>query len=82
MAEKKINESVRASFEGFTCRWQDVKSSEGETVALIVKVREDSVANINTYYTSLVSQIMQIAGDESKHHPIKSQFLKTTDRKY
>lgn len=75
---KKTNDSLTASFEGFTCRWQDVQSSEGETVALIVKVREDKINNISDYYDALVTQIMDFAGDETKHHPIKSAFLKMT----
>jgi hypothetical protein len=33
-----------ADFSGYTCRWQDIPSSKGETIALIVKTREGTAA--------------------------------------
>jgi hypothetical protein len=82
LVDTKLDDSIEASFQGFTCRWQDVRSSEGETIAIIVKVREAHVPNVQDYYESLVPKIMAYAGDERKHHPIKHTALKTTGGKY
>ena len=34
---------IPADFTGFTCRWKDIKSSNGETISLIIKPRETNM---------------------------------------
>jgi len=82
LVKNKKNDQLHASFIGFTCRWQDVISSEGETIALIVKVREGEVSDPVEYYQYIASEILKIAGDESKYHPVKSQYMKMAGADY
>lgn len=67
---------IKANFEGFTCRWQDVKSSKGETVAIIVKVREESNKEL---LKTIFGKVQEIFGNETDYHPLSIENLKLSE---
>lgn len=67
-----------ANFTGFTCRWQDIPSEGGETVALIVRVSAGSErANLQLLQT-ILKNIEKYYGPDAQHHPIKEHTLRST----
>ncbi len=70
---KKGKDQLEADFTGFTCRWQDIPSRNGETLASIVKVCD--YQNDQTTILELLQKIDDIFGDESNYHPIPSEQL-------
>lgn len=79
--EKKDTET-EADFTGFTCRWRDIRSSNGETIALILKVRENKVKNIAKYYEETIFKIESIIGREEDYNPVKEEILEMAPLKY
>ena len=69
------NPKIKADFTGFTCRWEDIQSHKGETIALIVKARNDTADYPAAYYSELMSNLMEIMGDVVEHHPIQENKL-------
>ena len=65
-----------ADFTGFTCRWKDVKSEQGETIALIVRERTSKTKLTGTVQ-KVIEKIYGIYGDESAHHPIRESSLQS-----
>lgn len=55
--------TVAADFRGFSCRWQDIPSTRGETMSLIVRDRDESLRNV---YTRIMSHL----GDADAAHPL------------
>jgi hypothetical protein len=64
----------KADFSGLTCHWEDIKSSRGETVSLIVKATGDIEKDGATYMTVL-DLIRQIYGTDAQFHPITEEHL-------
>lgn len=67
-----------ADFTGFTCRWHDVPSEGGETVALIVRFSAGDEEKNMQLWQSLLGAIEKHYGPESQHHPIKKSKLRHT----
>lgn len=66
----------KANFKGFTCRWQDIISSKGETIALIVKVREGEENKMRQTLQKIFEEIDDLLGAEENYHPLSEQNLK------
>jgi len=61
------NEKVKADFNGFTCRWEDIPSSKGETISTIILLREgDKAAALK----QITQQLYEIFGTEEDFHPL------------
>ncbi|MFZ5628027.1 MAG: DUF3095 domain-containing protein [Spirochaetota bacterium] len=70
--------SHEANFTGFTCRWHDIPSEGGETVALIVRFTGGSEkANMQLLQTVLTA-VDRHYGPDAQHHPIKEKTLRNT----
>lgn len=61
----------RADSRGFSCRWKDIPSARGETVSLIVSVR-DTVGG-GTVLPDVLAAIEGILGDVSTYHPLREE---------
>lgn len=70
---KKGQNKLEADFTGFTCRWQDIPSRNGETLASIVKVCD--YLNDQTTILDLLSKINSIFGNEEDYHPVPHEQL-------
>lgn len=66
-----------ADFTGFTCRWHDIPSHGGETVALIVRFSSGSEAANTELLKKILAAIERHYGSEAEHHPIREQNLNT-----
>ncbi len=64
--------SIEANFQGFTCRWKDIISPQGETVNIIVKFNEID----SNQYKEILSKIKSILGKISDYHPLNEKNLK------
>jgi hypothetical protein len=63
--------TIEANFQGFTCRWKDIISPQGETVNIIVKFNEiDPIL-----YREILSKINSILGKISDYHPLNEKNL-------
>ena len=62
-----------ADFSGFTCRWEDIPSSYGETISIIVKSREESMEASGKLLRTLITSIEKIFGREETYHPLKME---------
>ena len=75
---KKESEHPTADFSGLECRWQDVKSSRGETVSILIKaVSGDAVKEAGTY-REVLQKIDEIYGTAEQHHPVTFNQLNLT----
>lgn len=73
---EKKDQNVEADFTGFSCRWQDINSHKGETIALIIKAKENKLKDFAKYYKEITAKIENIIGKEEDFHPIREDFLK------
>jgi hypothetical protein len=64
----------KADFAGYTCRWQDIPSSKGETIALIVKAARYS--NSDAILQAVMERVRQIFGVEESYHPLTEENLR------
>ncbi len=65
----------KADFTGFTCRWQDVPSSKGETVALIVKMRGTDDQSQLRQLVEIYQKTDEIFGGEKGYHPLRDDLI-------
>ncbi|MFC6439102.1 DUF3095 domain-containing protein [Bowmanella sp. JS7-9] len=70
-------EPAHADFSGFECRWNEVPSPKGETIALLVQAKGDHVLHEATY-KRVMSAIQMILGDEQDYHPLREESLTLT----
>jgi len=73
---RKKNENLEANFEGFTCRWQDIPSNQGETIATIIQLRG---ADVEKHLTELSKKIDHIFGKEEDFHPLSAVNLQVAN---
>jgi hypothetical protein len=71
--------TVEADFTGFTCRWQDIHSNKGETIATIIKIKKQPDVNEETLFSAISLKMHEIFGDESEYHPLTQETLKLAD---
>ena len=68
---------VTADFEGFTCRWRDIPSHRGETLATIIQLREGLPADL---LRTILARMRDIFGEEATYHPVGAEQLRITHR--
>ncbi|MEG4283144.1 DUF3095 domain-containing protein [Microcoleus sp. A006_D1] len=70
--------SATADFSGLECRWQDIPSTYGEIVTLLVMVRSDFGQQSHQFYRNILKKIQYIYGKEDCLNPIARKNLKLT----
>lgn len=65
-----------ADFTGVECRWKNIESAYGETVALLVAARSDDPAEAAGVYRDVMAALEAIYGDEQRHHPVRASYLR------
>lgn len=70
--------STKADYSGFTCRWNDIPSSQGETVSLIVKARGTSARQKQERLRDTLAGIQAILGSQDNYHPLNRQGLQVS----
>jgi hypothetical protein len=63
-------------FDGFECRWNEIPSPHGETIALLVQVSEADEQARDQLYDQILARIGEIYGDENHYHPLREEGLK------
>lgn len=76
LVAKNLVGATEANFFGFTCRWHDIPSHGGETVALIVRLNNANDNSQRQLLRSILEQIEKIYGPENEHHPIREKNMK------
>ncbi|GJL83605.1 MAG: hypothetical protein DHS20C01_32390 [marine bacterium B5-7] len=66
---------VDGVFDGFECRWNEVPSAHGESVALMIKVLATSTEVAHDTLTRITDRIFEIYGPASQHHPLQESAL-------
>ncbi|MEL6924798.1 MAG: DUF3095 family protein, partial [Bacteroidota bacterium] len=74
LIRQKQNAAVEADFTGFTCRWQDVPSTKGETIATIIKL--NPAAENSETIIRILQEVENIFGEEANYHPIQADQLR------
>jgi DUF3095 family protein len=72
------NEVSDADFSGLECRWDNIPSQHGETIALIVKVLASSIEEQAIIYNEIISKVNQIYGDDNLCRPVSLKALNLT----
>lgn len=62
---------IEADFKGYTCRWEDIPSSKGETIALIVKTGLN--ANQQDVFQEVLERVRETFGKEESYHPLSEE---------
>lgn len=62
--------SATADLTGFSCRWQDVPSHLGKTIAIIVKPRGTEREGQQEVLAEVLETFEQVLGSEQSYHPI------------
>lgn len=66
---------AHASFDGLECRWQDIPSSHGETVCVMVKALAGDAQASSEVYRQLIAKVLEIYGADEHCHPIAATHL-------
>ena len=77
----RIDESIEpqaADYSGLECRWDNVPSKHGETIALIVKAVASSIEREAEIYSEIIARIHDIYGDDELSRPVYKEGLHTT----
>ncbi|MEM9823501.1 MAG: DUF3095 domain-containing protein [Bacteroidota bacterium] len=67
LIRQKKQANILADFTGFTCRWQDIPSSRGETISTIILLRSQDTQQL---LDDIMKQLYHIFGQEEDFHPI------------
>jgi predicted NAD-dependent protein-ADP-ribosyltransferase YbiA (DUF1768 family) len=65
----------QASFEGLECRWQDIPSTQGETVCVMVKALATDGQAAAAVYREVIAKVRSIYGSDEQCHPISATNL-------
>jgi DUF3095 family protein len=71
-----------ADYSGLECRWNNVPSQHGETIALIVKVLAISTEEQAKHYNEIISKVKQIYGDDNSCRPVSLDALNLTSNNW
>lgn len=74
--EEPRTRRVRANFNGFSCRWQDIPSSRGETLSLIVQAGADPGSSLEAAQKRIFAAIE----DAGHSHPLTVETQTTRAR--
>lgn len=75
----EINEpDAAADFSGLECRWDNVPSPRGETIALIVKALAPAIEDEAVIYSEIIENVHDIYGDDDQCRPVHTNGLRMT----
>lgn len=75
----EINEpDAIADFSGLECRWDNVPSPRGETIALIVKAIAPAIEDETAIYSEIIEKVHEIYGDDDQCRPVNTGGLRMT----
>ncbi|MDX1518991.1 MAG: DUF3095 family protein, partial [Gammaproteobacteria bacterium] len=72
------DDNTRADYSGLECRWDNVPSRHGETIALIVKATGASLAENATIYNEIIAKISALYGEDEFCRPVYIDGLRLT----
>ncbi len=72
------DEESSTDYSGLECRWDNIPSKHGETIALIVKVIAPSIEEESRIYNDIIVKIQQIYGTDAECQPIYEGGLSLT----
>jgi len=67
---------IEADFFGFSCRWKDIPSQHGETVALILHFKDEQEDKKLRHLNEALTMIEKYYGSEDEYHPIQEQSMR------
>ena len=73
-----IGEETTTDYSGLECRWDNIPSKHGETIALIVKVLAPSIEEESRIYSDIIIKVQQIYGADDECQPIYEGGLNLT----
>jgi len=79
---RETEKITEADFTGFTCRWQDIPSSKGEVISLILQPTQKEYEKASKIVSRVLNFIRTEFGEEKDYHPIQTGNLKTDDGPY
>ena len=62
--------AARGSLEGLECRWQDIPSTHGETVSLMVRALTPEPGKAAAVYREVIAKVHEIYGSDEACHPL------------
>ena len=66
---------MKGSFEGLECRWQDIPSSRGETVSVMVRALSAEPEQAAAVYREVIAKVQELYGSDETSHPITAANL-------
>jgi hypothetical protein len=66
---------AKGSFDGLECRWQDIPSSRGETVSVMVRALSTDAGAASAAYREVIAKVQEIYGSDETSHPITQSNL-------
>jgi hypothetical protein len=72
----QLDDRATVDLTGMECRWQEVASSHGHTLSLIVAAIPDQEKTEEQIYREVLEAIQQIYGGEQTYHPVSKSALK------
>lgn len=70
-----LQDEVLPDLSGLECRWQDIQSSQGEILSLIVQIGATTKLAEDYIYKSVINKIQVIYGSEQSLNPASSKHL-------
>jgi len=70
--------AARGSLEGLECRWQDIPSTHGETVSLMVRALAPEPGKAAAVYREVIAKVREIYGSDDACHPLTPPALSLT----
>jgi hypothetical protein len=66
----------QASFDGFECRWQAVRSHQDETLTIMVQALVDDPQQAALVYQTVIAALEEFCGDVKHYHPLRPDLLR------
>jgi len=63
-------DDYHADFNGYECRWNEMRAKHDEAVSLIVQATASNTAQANTVYREVLAEMDRLLGDSAARHPI------------
>lgn len=63
-------DDYKADFNGYECRWNEMRARHDEAVSLIVQATASTTAQANKVYSEVLDEIDRLLGDSAARHPI------------
>ncbi len=75
---ENMGEETKTDYSGLECRWNNIPSKHGETIALIVKVLAASIDEESKIYNDIIVKIQHIYGADDECQPVHEAGLSLT----